>query len=410
MTFVGQVVKLTTTPSAWANLSFEVGGILQTSNATLDQQIEAPYDFTTLYGALGVSTETLYLPGAIEGLAGRVGATGKPILGGGGIRQVPEPANLLNSSDLGIAVEGSELMSLRAESIKAMLDKACALRANIYYAKFANQDNIIAAMKTNLTAANNYLTHLMELSTTQVNTLTAAYGAADPIYPHQSKLDASGVAKMTSSSLYAQVTNASNVTQSQDNQTMNYEDYGYRMPKLEADAQNTRAQLSLMAESFAQFMAAQPNTGDHFGAVFANELAAIDMDVKRLQVAYLNTILLPPISGTVTGIYKQVGEAVLPGETVMRIEDTSTIYLVGTLICRQMIPLQSPVTIQANNLFSSGNNATFNNGSVIAARGDDRGDDWWNVVISCPNSAGGASPAVPPNYTFDYENTTVTIG
>jgi len=94
----------------------------------------------------------------------------------------------------------------------------------------------------------------------------------------------------------------------------------------------------------------------------------------------------------------------------MRIEDTSTIYLVGMLICRQMIPLQSPVTIQANNLFSSGNNATFNNGSVIAARGDDRGDDWWNVVISCPNSAGGTSPAVPPNYNFDYENTTVTIG
>jgi hypothetical protein len=119
-------------------------------------------------------------------------------------------------------------------------------------------------------------------------------------------------------------------------------------------------------------------------------------------VAYLNTILLPPISGTVTGIYKQVGEAVLPGETVMRIEDTSTIYLVGTLICPQMVSLGSAVTIDTN-LFSSGTTGTLN-GTVIAARGDDKGDDWWNVVISCPNSVG-----IAPSCTFDYEDTTVTI-
>lgn len=86
----------------------------------------------------------------------------------------------------------------------------------------------------------------------------------------------------------------------------------------------------------------------------------------------------------------------------MRIEDTSTIYLVGTLICRQMVSLGSAVTIQTN-LFSSGTTGTLN-GSVIAARGDDTGDDWWNVVISCPNSVG-----IAPNCNFDYEDTTVTI-
>jgi hypothetical protein len=377
-----QVVKLTATPSAWANLSFEVGGIVQTSNATLGKTVSA-FDFVTLYGLLGVKTEN------------QVGV----ISGGHG--PLPNPANLYNSIDLLNTVGGSALMSLRAESIKAMLDKACALRANIYYAKFANQGSIISQIQTNLSAANSYVQHLMDLSTTQVTTLTSEYNGDDPNYPGEPKLDPSGVAKTTSSALNAKVMNAGGAITSLDTQTMNYEDYGYRMPQLEADAQNTRAQISLMAEQFAQFMAGQ--TYGVLDNVFSNELTAIDMDVKRLQVAYVNTVLLPPVSGTVTGIYKQVGEAVLPGETVMRIEDTSTIYLVGTLICPQMVSLNSAVTVQANSLFSSGTTATLN-GSVIAARGDDRGDDWWNVVISCPNSIG-----VAPNYTFDYEDTTVTI-
>jgi biotin carboxyl carrier protein len=376
-----QVVKLTTSPSGSANLSFEVGGILRVSNVALGQNIPLPFDFTSLYSQLGVATDET------------------------------SPANLMNSSDLDGVIAGPPLMSLRAEGTKGMLDKACALRANIYIAKYLNQAAIIKQMRANLSSSQAYLQDLAQQSSVQANALAAAY-ATDEL---------GGVVKTTSSSLTAEGTGITTDTgrttanttvttttstsggptgTSWPTQNMTYQDYGFRYPSVEAAAQNDRAQLSLMTEQFAVFMA--QGSAANLEEVFSNELTAYDMDVKRLQVAYLNSILLPPISGTVTGIYKQVGEAVLPGETVMRIEDTSTIYLVGTLISPQMIALGAAATITTN-LFSSGTTGTLN-GSVIAARGDDRGDDWWNVVISCPNSVGLA-----PNCTLDYEDTTVTI-
>lgn len=375
-----QIVKLTVAPSAWANLSFEVGGILQASNATLNQKIPQAFDFTTLYSQLGVATEKT------------------------------SPANLLNSSDLEVAVAGLPLMSLRAEGVKGMLDKACALRANIYIAKFLNQTAIIAQMRANLTNSTSYLQDLVQRSSTQASALAAAYatdGLGGVVKTTSSNLSAKGTGTTTETATGTTTANSTKTTTTSTTNTtawptqnMTYQDYGYRYPSIEAAAQNDRAQLSLMAEQFAVFMA--QGTSANLETVFSNELTAYDMDVKRLQVAYLNTMLLPPIIGTVTGIYKQVGEAVLPGETVMRIEDTSTIYLVGTLICRQMVSPGSAATITTN-LFGSGTTGTLN-GSVLAARGDDRGDDWWNVVISCPNSVG-----IAPNCTFDYEDTTVTI-
>ena len=386
-----QVVKLTATPASWANLSFEVGGIVQTPGPVLGTTVQA-FDFTSLYSSLGSAVEYTSLipePGPHPPLEPALAAL-----------RTPKPAYLLNSGDLATNVQGSELMSLRAETIKATLDKACALRANVYYAKFANQDNIIAQIKTNLNVANNYLADLVKQSTAQFTGLSQAY--------HDPKDDKTGVVYSTKSSLDAntQETNTANATvnNTHDHQDMVYQDYGYRMPLIEATAQNNRAQLSLMREQFGQFMAGQP--GNNLGDVFANELTAIDMDVKRLQVAYLNTILLPPISGTVTGVYKQVGDAVLPGETVLRIEDLTNIYLVGTVICRQLVPLGAAVTVETTSLFSSGTSATIN-GTVIAARGDARGDDWWNVVISCQSPDG--TPVMAPGCTLDYEDTTVTI-
>ena len=55
--------------------------------------------------------------------------------------------------------------------------------------------------------------------------------------------------------------------------------------------------------------------------VFDNELQNIDLDVKRLQIAYLNTILMSPISGVITGIYKNPGDWVQAGEPVIRVEN-----------------------------------------------------------------------------------------
>lgn len=404
MSTPAKIVALTASPSVWADLSFETGGIIAESSVKLGESVNA-FDFSSLNQALGVATETRFQPGRPVGgikasepelRVGQVAAAGQHVVG----QFVPDPADLYDSADLTQSVGGSELMSLRAEGIKAVLDKACALRANLWYAKYGNEAQIIDQIEQYYSTANNnskpeLLASLAQLAEQQRNDLTNQYQTDGRM----------GVVPETSSHLTATGNDGS--TQQNGTQDTTYKDYTYRVPSIEANAQNARAQISLIDEQFAQFMAGQ--TLPNLASVFTNELTAIDMDVKRLQVAYLNTILLPPISGVVTGLYKQVGEAVLPGETVLRIEDNSTIYLVGTLICREMITLGTAATVTIQNLFSSAASATLT-GSVIAARGDSGGDDRWNVVISCPNSSGDLSPVVPPNYRFDFDDTIIAIG
>jgi hypothetical protein len=192
-------------------------------------------------------------------------------------------------------------------------------------------------------------------------------------------------------------------------------DYGYRVPAAEAAAQNQRAQISLLDEQFAAFMFAQNLA--NLPQVFTNELQAIDLDVKRLQVAYLDTILMSPIKGTadnpayVTGIFKQTGEAVRAGEPVIRVESYSPVLLVGTIIYRGMIQVGTNATITTT-LFSqpAGAAQTVINGSVVAAQGHLREDDWWDVVISCDNLDDNNNPVLPLRYRFDFDDTSVVIG
>ena len=47
------------------------------------------------------------------------------------------------------------------------------------------------------------------------------------------------------------ITNTGEIKQ---NQTITNTDYGYRIPYIESEAQNERAQISLMDQQFAQFM------------------------------------------------------------------------------------------------------------------------------------------------------------
>jgi hypothetical protein len=188
-------------------------------------------------------------------------------------------------------------------------------------------------------------------------------------------------------------------------QTIINTDYGYKTPYHEARAQYERAQISLMDQRFAQFMYGQnlPN----LDTVFQNELNSIDSNVFRLQIAFLNTILMSPIPGTVTGIYKNPGDAVRPGEPIVRIEDNSTIFILATIIYRGPIAIGSNVTVQTP-LFDSSGPPTSIAGSVVSARGH-RDDDKWDLVVKCDNIDGSGNPIFPLGYHFDYDNTTVSI-
>jgi biotin carboxyl carrier protein len=189
-------------------------------------------------------------------------------------------------------------------------------------------------------------------------------------------------------------------------QTIVNTDYGYRTPFYESAAQLERAQISLMDQQFAQFMYGQniPNLGQ----VFRNELNSIDSDVFRLQIAYLNTILMSPIQGTVTGIYKNPGDAVRAGEPVLRVENNSIIYLMATVIYTGPIVVGSTVTVSTS-LFDSSPLVPPLTGSVVSVRGRLE-DDKWDLVVKCNNPLDSSgNPILPLNYHFDYDNTQVSI-
>jgi hypothetical protein len=183
--------------------------------------------------------------------------------------------------------------------------------------------------------------------------------------------------------------------------------YGYRMPDLENQARNERAQISLIDQKFAAFMYAQnlPNLAQ----VFANELNSIDSDVYRLQIAYLNTILMSPIPGVVTGIYKNPGEAVRAGEPVIRVENYTVILLEASLIFRGLISIGQAVTVTTALFDASSEQPTSIGGVVVAARGKSD-DDQWQVIVECKNMNASNQPIFPLGYRFDYDDTTLAIG
>jgi biotin carboxyl carrier protein len=182
-------------------------------------------------------------------------------------------------------------------------------------------------------------------------------------------------------------------------------DYGYRMPYYESQAQNERAQISLIDQQFSQYMYSQqlPN----LTTIFQNELRSIDGDVYRLQIAFLSSILLAPFAGTVTGVYKYPGDSVRAGEPVLRVENNETVLIVATVVYRDRVALGATATIQTN-LYDSATTPTTVAGTVVAARGHAPDDDHWDIVIKCNNVSGGAQ-VLPIEYSFDYDDTVVTI-
>jgi len=349
------------------------------------------------------------------------------------------------------------LAALRSEPRKAALNKAINARQNAYFGKYANAPGVITLMNQFYSPAvagskpNRLVTlsSLASLQATQLNTAYTSDGRTGVVKTTKSILEsemtssasskesgqtnmeamASAVSTPTSlpplpaggGAIAASFTGPLAVNESFDegtsslqsssrgtasqHQTIENTDYGYRTPLLESQAQNERAQISLIDQRFAQFMASQ--SLPYLGQVFANELQSMDGDVFTLQVAFLNTMLMSPIDGIVTGVYKNPGDAVRAADPVYRVEDPSTIYLNASLKFRGAIGLGSTLTVQTS-LFDAAGPLTTIAGNVVASRGYDE-DDRWDVTAKCNNLDGGGNPIFPLGYHFDYDNTTVSI-
>lgn len=422
-----KVISMSVRPLQVSHLCFETGGILGESNAQLGAQVAA-FDFSAFYAILG-SMPTI--PG--------------------------HPARLLfDFLEIQAATKPFTLVALRAEPGKAALNKVINARANAYYAKYANAPDIIARMNSYYSPLVKdtkpvRLAVLSSLSQSQTDQLSAAYTddartgvVKKTLSELNSTLASSGSSHTTGrmddrsvdlltpdrtfpeppeggttpafkvigddpvhtefqmNSSSEDSTSSGSATESQ---TISNTDYGYRVPRLENLAQYHRAQISLIDEQFAQFMFGQ--NLPFLSAVFQNELSSIDSDVYRVQIAYLNTILMSPIAGVVTGVYKNPGDAVVAGEPVIRVENIADVLLVANVVYRGPISVGTAVEITTS-LFDSSALATTVTGSCVAARGQ-RDDDQWELIVQVKNLDSGGKPVFPLGYEFDYDDTSVSI-
>ena len=386
----------------------------------------------------------------------------------GSMPTIPDHPAILLFDFLGIqaATKPFTLAALRAEINKTALNKAISARANSYYAKYANAPAIIARMNElynphNDGSKSRRLEVLRQHSQRQYDILQKAYindgltGVVKTTFSNlKSKTESTGnmatyahnveegLQNLVSSNeaggvvtvkvqpprsepesgdpLYTAWTNPqinhsynqgssrtstkSQGETSEDQSITNYS-YSYKVPYIENLAQYQRAQISLIDEQFSQFMADQ--NLPHLGAVFFNELNMIHSDVFRMQIAYLNTILMSPIAGTVTGIYKNPGDAIRPGEPVIRVENNADILLIAILKYRGPITIGSNVTIKTT-LFDMSDLSTTIEGNVVAVRGQ-READQWEVIVKSNNLDHRGNPIFPLGYQFDSEDTAVFI-
>lgn len=145
----------------------------------------------------------------------------------------------------------------------------------------------------------------------------------------------------------------------------------------------------------------------HLQEIWETELKAIHEEIRRAQLAYIDTFLIPPLPiptrpecGVITAINKDMGEYVQPGEAVVRIENAGRALLAGLLVYRDRLAVRQPVSINFRGLFEElppGGTGQLP-GQIVTIRGHDSDNDVWDVVIECDN---WDTSLLPINYTFE---------
>jgi hypothetical protein len=175
----------------------------------------------------------------------------------------------------------------------------------------------------------------------------------------------------------------------------------FKHPSMEAIIRDQRLQLDLQDEIFAHSVMSY--RVPEVSKIFEKELEVIDLEIRKIQLQYFQTFLLPPISGIITAIYKDEGEAVQPGEAVIRIENDEELLLIALVACPFGLKIGMDIRIQTANVFESNDRLTLD-GRIVSVRGHDPNDNEWDIIVEAKNNG------LPINYHFDRDNTTFEIG
>ena len=394
-------VSLTVRPFQVSNLCFEVGGILGESFTELGSRVSA-FDFAKFYNTLREANTHELRP------------DGRVSFDADGIDAQTKAPSIVGARPVALA-------ALRAELVKAALNKAITTRANAVITRYGNATGIINNYRDILRKKTARIKALQARSENDASLLRQAYekgikieeqapfkGITLPPRPAVIAGTFSTVSAHSDSHTFEPVAEVSSTSKSEtdDAQTIVNIGYEYRIPHSENDGRNERAQIALGDEELSNFM--QSHYLDRMGEVLTNELALIDADIYQMQVAYLNTILMSPINGIVTGVYKNPGDPINPGEPVFRVENNADILVVAKVVCRGPISLGLVLQVKTTLFHKPGPHVVVIEAPIVAARGQGE-DDQWEVIVKQPNLDAAGQSILPLGYSFDYDNTEVNI-
>jgi hypothetical protein len=347
-------------PFQVSHLCFEVGGILRKSFVELGTSVQA-FDFDGFYTFLRQDFQN----------DGRLAPDSNAIdkAAGSGTIFAPDHRPAL-------------LATLRAESLRAALDKAINVRHNAFITKYGPKAvaAVTSVMREIIPLRGQSINRLSKLSDGMTRVLDTAYTKNGR-------------------------TGAATTAESDSGTVINIVEF--RAPSFENLARNERTQISLGQEAIT--FNTETHYLDRLEDVFANELASIDADVNRLQVAYLNTILMSPFEGTVTGVYKNPGDSVSAGEPVFRVENDAIVLIVANVVCRGPVLIGSILSITTT-LFDGAGSLVNISATIVAARGQGD-DDQWEVIGKVSNIDAAGNKIFPLGYRFgvDKDITQVSI-
>jgi len=426
---VAKPVSLTVRPFQVSHLCFEVGGILGESFVELGDDV-SEFDFSSFYQAFRDAT---LAPQDEQDGNGRLRFDSAAI-------DLATKIQRDVHADPPIFDDGPALAALRAEPLRTSLDKAINARANAVITKYANAGPIIREMKETAKIKLEMLTRLKFGIDFQTNLLIEEYkkdgltddGAVVKDVTNKSDtrsivrnrnilkthtvnkdVDAAGKEVVTSisdstvSSVPAPPPPPSEEEVGHQFTNTTTRQIEYRVPILECTARNERAQIMLRDEQFANFLEIQ--NLDRLEEIFKNELALIDADVNQLQIAYLNTILLSPIKGTVTGVYKNPGDKVSPGEPVFRVENDEDVLIVAQVVYSGAVLIGSILAITTTLFDANGLGSVRSIDAIIVAARGQGDDDQWEVIGKASNIDATGKRILPLGYHFDNDITSVFI-
>lgn len=385
---VARAINLRVRPVQSADLCFPIDGIIGTQSHDLLGKSVAHFDLPKLYTELGAPDVRVMMDNSSSG--------------GKAPRSITHLDRLrYDSEGLDSELLPSMLSALRAEWTKADLDKAVLLRQNAYLTRYSDR-MITKVVDTyghdKLDTIPDLLKRLSRTVRLRRDKLNHAYDGAGIDVVTERYSDSGGSSNAAGSdNLHLHTVSTAHTT------TPGAE---YLYPAGDNEASFLRAQVNLKMEqllaSRLEEMCRRPET-------FKNELAALDQEIRKLQVNYMDTMLLPPFAGVVTGVFQHVGDFVRAGQPVLRLENDEAVFLVGTIKHRGLLQINSSISVEATLFDAPGGVSTTVGGVLVAVRGHESADELWDVLIRCMNRAADGSAKLPLNYNFDFKSTTVHV-